>query len=66
VDAEEEKATWPGEDIMMTMSATTAATETGTESEMGALATNDYCDPAHLYYVTIRVDHHSAGDRGRL
>ena len=38
---EEEEATGKEQDVTMTESATTAATATGTETEMGAVATND-------------------------
>jgi hypothetical protein len=46
VDAEQEEET---KDVTISESATMAATETGTESEIGALATNDYSDPAQLH-----------------
>jgi len=39
VHAEKEEATREAEDVMMTKIATTAATETGTETETGAMAT---------------------------
>jgi len=41
VDAEEEEAMWEVEDVTMTKIATSAVTETGTETEMGGLVTND-------------------------
>jgi len=41
VDAAEEETTGEAKDVTMTEIATTAATDTGTETEMGALATTD-------------------------
>jgi len=48
VDAEEEEATGEVEDVTITESATTAVTGTGIETETGAVATNDWSDPAQL------------------
>jgi hypothetical protein len=62
---EEEEAAGEETDVMMAESetepATRSATDTETEIETGALATNDSSYPAHLRKV-IRVDHCSAGD----
>lgn len=41
MDADEEEATEKAEDFMMTEIETTTATESGAETEMGALAAND-------------------------
>lgn len=47
-DAENEEAMGEPEDIMMTENATMTTTDTVTEAETGALATNDSSDPAQL------------------
>jgi len=61
-DAEGEEAMGEARDVMMTEPE--IATTTATETEAGALATNDSSDPAQLRKV-IRVDHCSAGDGSR-
>jgi hypothetical protein len=60
MDVHEEETTSEARDISMT--ATKTATMALTESEAGALSTNDLSDPAQLRKV-IRVDNCGASDR---
>ena len=50
--------------LAKTKTATTAMTTTETQTEMGALATNDQSDPVQLHKV-VQVDQCSAGNRSR-
>jgi len=61
-DAEEDEATGKARDVMMTEAE--IATTTATETDAGALATNDQSDPAQLRKV-VRVDHCGTGDVSR-
>jgi len=58
-DVEEEEAIGVARDAMMTENET--ATTAATERQAGALASNDWSDPAQLRKV-IRVDYCGAGD----
>jgi len=60
-DVEEVEAMAEVEDVTMTEPANTTATESGSETPVGALATSDSSVPAQLRWV-VRVDHCSAED----
>jgi hypothetical protein len=66
-DVQEDDAGGEAREVVMTETetATTAATETETETEAGAMATNDWSDPAQLCKV-IRVDHCGVGDGSQM
>jgi len=60
-DVEAKKATGETEDVMMAEIVNTTVTATGTETEMGALASNDESDPTQLCKF-VQLDHRGAGD----
>jgi hypothetical protein len=64
-DAEEEDATGEARDVMMTEAEIATTTATETETEVGALPTNDKSNPAQLRKV-VRVDHCATGDGSRM
>jgi hypothetical protein len=63
-DAEEEEGTAEARDVMITEAEIASMTPTATETEAGAMATNDYSDQEQLRKI-VRVDHCGAGDGSR-
>lgn len=60
-NGEDKEAMEETEDITLTHTVNMTTTDSGTENETGALASNDQCDPGHLHKV-VQVHDSGTGD----